>query len=80
MKKSEIKLGGIYSNGKSGRYYQEREIIGEGAEFVLYHGQEETDNIRYRVVNGKNGHAEKEGNMTRSSFATWAKNIVKASE
>lgn len=72
MKKSEIVVGGVYSNGK-GRV---RKVVAEGPEYVLYEGQAETDNLRYEVINDgtkKNKSAGEQGNITRTSFAAWAK-------
>ena len=75
MKKSEIVVNGIYSNGK-GRL---RKVVAEGSEYVLYGSQTETDNLRYEVLNDgtkKNKTAGEQGNITRASFATWAKERV----
>lgn len=75
MKKSEIMVGKIYSNGK-GRI---RKVIAAGAEFKLYNSQEETDNLRYEVINDgtkKNSTAGTQGNITRAAFASWAKDQV----
>lgn len=72
MKKAEIQVGCTYSNGK-GRI---RKVIAEGAEYVLYKGQYETDNIRYEVLHDgskMNRSKGEQGNITRSSFAAWAK-------
>lgn len=63
-----------YHNGKQRQYYGEREVIGIGSDFKLYNGQEETDCLRYRVKRGPNLGGE--GNMTRTSFAAWAKGEV----
>lgn len=75
MRKSEITLGGVYSNGK-GRV---RKVVAEGAEYVLYDSQEETDNLRYEIIHDgskSNRTAGQQGNITRSSFASWAKEKV----
>lgn len=75
MRKSEITLGGVYSNGK-GRI---RKVVAEGAEYVLYDSQEETDNLRYEIINDgskNNRTAGQQANITRSSFASWAKEKV----
>lgn len=75
MKKSEIVVGGVYSNGK-GRI---RKIVAEGPEYMLYDGQTEADNLRYEIVNDgtkKNKSAGEQGNITRTSFATWAKERI----
>ncbi|MHA7967716.1 hypothetical protein ACX93W_26740 [Paenibacillus sp. CAU 1782] len=78
MKKSEIEVGGVYGNGK-GRI---RKVIAEGAEFVLYPGQGESDNLRFEVVNDgskKNRTKGSQGNITRTAFAAWAKERISAS-
>lgn len=74
MKKSEIKVGVTYHNGKTGRFYSERMVIAEGPEYLLYDVQEDHDCIRYRVVKGRD--VGEEGNMTRTAFARWARGIV----
>lgn len=75
MKKSEIVLGGVYHNGKGNRYHEVRKVIAEGPEYTLYSGQTETDNLRYEVVSIRRlGH---QGNITRTSFAAWAKGRFK---
>lgn len=74
MKKSEIKVGKTYHNGKQGRFYSEREVVAEGPEYVLYRGQENMDCIRY--ITRKGVGIGNSGNMTRASFAAWAKGIV----
>jgi hypothetical protein len=77
MKKSEIQVGKTYSNGKGGI----RKVIAEGAEYVLYQGQESTDNLRYEVVHDgtkNNRKAGMQGNMTRATFASWAKEVMNA--
>lgn len=71
MKKSEIEIGSVYSNGK-GRL---RKVIDRGA-YPLYQGQGDMDDILYEIVNDgtkKNTTAGKQGVMTASSFAYWAK-------
>lgn len=71
MKKSEIEIGAVYSNGK-GRL---RKVIDRG-DHPLYQGQEDRDDILYEIVNDgtkKNLTAGKQGVMTASSFANWAK-------
>ena len=73
MKKAEIVLGGKYENNAG----TVREVIGVGPEFVLYRGQAETDNLRYRVIKkGRRCTGPTEGNSTRGSFASWAKSKV----
>ena len=71
MMTKDIVLNGIYEN-KQG---QQRQIIAEGPQYVLYSSQMETDNIRYRVIRRSKLSKQTvgtEGNMTRSSFAAWA--------
>jgi hypothetical protein len=74
MKKSEIEVGKFYSDRKGGV----RLVIATGPEYVLYPGQAETDNLRYRLIKKKKGPHTigSELNSTRISFATWAKEIV----
>ena len=47
MKKSEIKIGHIYSNRK-GRL---RKVIDIGPQYKLYDGQGCDENMRYEVIN-----------------------------
>lgn len=75
MKKSEIQVGGTYSNGK-GRV---RKVIAMGSQYVLYDGQESTENLQYEVVqdsSAKNRTAGERHNMTVAAFASWAKESV----
>ena len=75
MRKSEIKIGGVYSNGK-GRI---RKVIGIGPQYKFYEGQECIENLRYEIVNDgskKNLTAGEQCNMTVASFASWAKEQV----
>jgi hypothetical protein len=74
MKKSEIVLGGHYSNGKEGRGHSVRKVIDEGPQYKLYSAVTDTDCIRYRVIEGRG--KGREGNMTRAAFAAWAKERV----
>lgn len=74
MKKSEIVLGGHYSNGKEGRWYSVRKVIDEGPQCKLYAEVKDNDCIRYRVIEGRG--KGREGNMTRAAFAAWAKERV----
>lgn len=77
MKQSEIQVGKTYSNGKKGRFYQERKIIAEGPDYILYSGQENRDCIRFKVIIGSYKlYPGVEGNMTRLSFAHWAKEVI----
>jgi len=74
MKKSEIEVGKYYSDKKGGV----RLVIAVGRKYVLYPGQAETDNLRYRLIEKKKGPypVGSECNSTRTSFAAWAKEIV----
>ena len=66
MRKNEIKIGGVYSNGK-------------GPQYKFYEGQECIENLRYEIVNDgskKNLTAGEQCNMTVASFASWAKEQV----
>jgi len=73
MKKSEIKLGSIYTNGRGNI----REIVGVGP-YLLYSGQEDTDCVRYKLLAKSSGPnlVGSERNCTKQSFATWAKELV----
>lgn len=71
MKVKDIVVGGVYSNNKEGRFEGVRKVLAEGAEFKLYKGVQDEDNVKYEVVKGKN--QGKEFCMTRISFAQWAK-------
>lgn len=70
MKKSDIVLGGMYSNGKG----RTRKVIGMGPLFKLYPSQESINCLRYESVGGPK--REDRGNMTIESFATWAKERI----
>lgn len=75
MKKSEILVGGSYSNGK-GRV---RKVVAIGHQYKLYEGQENTENLRYEIVHdGTKGNqaAGTQSNMTITGFASWAKQRV----
>ena len=55
-----------------------RKVIAMGPEYVIYHGQADRDNLRYRVLTrGAHCTGPNEGNSTRTSFAAWAKEKVK---
>ena len=72
MKRNEIKIGQLSSNGK-GRI---RKVVDMGPQYKLYDAQECTDNLRYEIVNDgskKNRTAGEQGNMTLAAFASWAK-------
>lgn len=76
MKKNEIKIGGVYSNGK-GRI---RKVVDFGPQYKLYDAQECTENLRYEIVNDgskKNRTAGEQANMTVAAFAAWAKEEIK---
>ena len=71
MKAKDLKIGIVYDNDRG----HERIIIAFGAQYVLYQGQQETDNLRYKVVKGdKFGRNAigTEHNCTRKAFAKWA--------
>lgn len=71
MKKSEIKIGSVYTNGRG----RERRVVDRG-DYPLYDGQLDHDCILYEVVKDgskKNLSAGKNGRMTATSFASWAK-------
>ncbi|MGV2886029.1 hypothetical protein [Paenibacillus taichungensis] len=76
MKKDEIQKGVIIHNGKEGRYYEEREVLDIGPQYVLYSGQMESDNARYRIVTGSRTRIQNQGNITRVRLAAWGKGIV----
>lgn len=75
MKKSEIRIGKSYSNGR-GRV---RKVVGVGPEYALYTGQLDGECLCYEIVQDgskKNLAAGKRCNMTVSAFASWAKEEV----
>jgi hypothetical protein len=78
VKKQLIEVGKTYHNGKQGRYYSTRKVIAAGREYVLYNGQEDIDCLRYLQIKGRN--SGREFNITRTSFAQWAKGEVKERE
>lgn len=72
MKKSEIEIGKLYSNGR-GRI---RKVIDIGPQYKCYAGQENDECLRYEIVQDgtkKNRDTGKQCNMTLASFAAWAK-------
>ena len=75
MKKSSIKVGTAYADGKGSI----RLVIAVGPEYKLYSGQGNSDCLRYRLIAKKLGpfSVGSEQNCTRISFASWAKKIVK---
>jgi len=75
MEKSEIILGGTYSNGKGGI----RKVIAEGDKCVLYRGVRDAVCIRYRVIRDGTKHNRTAGNehsITRQSFSQWAEERI----
>ena len=75
MKKSEIKIGHIYSNGK-GRL---RKVVDIGPQYKFYNGQGCDEDMRYEVISDgskKNRTAGEQHNMTLASFASWCKEEV----
>lgn len=72
MKKADIIIGGVYSNG-AGRV---RRIIDMGPQYKLYPGAASEENVRYEVVldgSKRNSTAGKQANMSLQAFASWAK-------
>lgn len=74
MKKSEIVVGAVYTNGK-GRF---RLVLDTGPQYKLYDSQTETDCLCYRgaIVQKRDVKQEPKENSTRASFASWAKAAV----
>lgn len=68
MKKNEIIVGRTYV-GKNGR---KRRIVSEGG--VAYANQADGDTVNYIDTNA--GVTAREKNMTRASFAAWAKGEI----
>ncbi|MCL6480028.1 MAG: hypothetical protein K6T65_16815, partial [Peptococcaceae bacterium] len=54
MKKREIVIGGIYSNGKKGRFYSERKVVDISMEgkYKLYKGQINQETVFYETIKG----------------------------
>lgn len=78
MNKSEIKIGGIYTNGK-GRIREVLDRTNDG-KYKLYDGQSDTDCVLYSVVNDGTKANKLCGTtsvMTATSFASWAKEALK---
>ena len=72
MKKSEIRIGHTYSNGRG----RERRVIDIGPQYKSYGEQESVENLRYEVVKDgsvRNRTMGSEHNMTITEFAAWAK-------
>jgi len=73
MKKSEIRVGTDYANGK-----KIRKVIDIG-NYPLYPGQQDRDDVKYLVVDDGTKDNRKcgiIGVMTKVSFANWARGIV----
>lgn len=66
MKKSEIEVGAVYSNGKG----RTRWILKRGDVPGLYNEQKDTDCVMYQDNTGRIG------TMTAARFANWAKEKV----
>ena len=79
MKKSEIIIGGVYSNGKEGRFYQERKVvdIDNTGKYRLYQGQKDCETLKYHIIQKGSKEVGQWGTMTLSSFSSWAKVKVK---
>lgn len=78
MKKSDIKVGKCYTDGKG----NVREVVDEGPHCVLIERQTDTDCVRYRLIAKRLG-PNRLGDLcdtTRVSFARWAKREVKRGE
>lgn len=81
MKKSEIMVGLLYTNGK-GRVRKVLDRTRDG-KYVLYHGQMDQDCVLYEIIKDgskKNKTAGKTGVTSTASFATWAKEEVTRNE
>lgn len=75
MKKSEIKVGVTYHNGKTGnRSYSSREVLEIGRIANEKFGWVYPDGLRYKQVIGR--YAGEEGIISFSAFAQWAKGRV----
>ena len=75
MKKSDIIVGHIYSNGK-GRV---RMVVDVGPQYKAYDAQESRANLLYKIIydwTKDNLSTGKKCPMTISAFATWAKEDV----
>lgn len=74
MKKSEIKIGCTYTNGRG----RARRVVDFGPQYKLYDGQQSTENLRYEIVRDgskSNRTAGQQDNMTLAAFASWAKDF-----
>lgn len=75
MKKTEIKIGHVYTNGRG----RTRKIIDMGPQYKYYPEQESEENVRYEILcdgSKKNATRGQQCNMTLASFASWAKEDV----
>lgn len=77
MKKSEIHVGRFYTEGRGGL----RQVLAEGPQYKMYPGVSDDDCLRYKAVRSSGGPvaAGTEANITRVSFAAWAKTEIAAS-
>lgn len=70
VKKTDIGVGRFYTDGKAGL----REVLAEGPQFKAYEGVSDDDCLRYKPHVSSGGiPAGTETNITRISFAAWAK-------
>lgn len=71
MKKTDIKVGETYTDGKG----NQRLVLAEGAAHASMTSQFDQDCVRYRVTAKKSGPNLLNGeySSTRTSFASWAK-------
>lgn len=75
MKKSKIKIGKVYGNGRG----RKRRVVDMGPQYVLYPGQMSAENLQYEIVDDgtkKNLSAGKRCNMSLAAFASWCKEEV----
>ena len=70
MKKSEIVVGGIYTNWKGKRI-----VLGRGNQYKNFQDQYDCDCVQYRQLEGRE--KGKVRNMTTQRFAEWAKERAK---
>lgn len=70
MKMSDIVVDGLYSNGKSDRYYSERRVLS----IKVNERYSKLSQVSYEIVNGYVSHtlADGKGVMTLEAFAKWA--------
>lgn len=75
MRKCDIQVGACYSNGK-GRV---RKVLAMGPQYKYYRFAECSENLRYEVIQDgtkNNTRFGEMGNVSLSSFASWAKERV----